>query len=123
MLICYLGFVIWCIFEIWILSLRFVPTFSQTKYIIVRTYKVSILLVIFQLCFFLPAVFAQPLNNKKQFTHQDTLRGTITPERAWWDVLQYNISVKPDYSQKTIEGETEIKFRALKQGRILQIDL
>ena len=32
------------------------------------------------------------------FTKQDTLRGSITPERAWWDLNFYhlNISVDPD---------------------------
>ena len=49
---------------------------------------------------FLFPVFAQ----QKTFTHADTLRGSITPERAWWDVLRYDITVKPDYESKTIEG-------------------
>ena len=26
------------------------------------------------------------LSEKSDFTHQDTLRGSITPERAWWDL-------------------------------------
>src|SRR5689334_166933 len=54
--------------------------------------------------------FAQPLNQKKVYTHQDTLRGTITPEREWWDVTKYNIGVKPNYNNKTIEGVTSIYF-------------
>ena len=29
---------------------------------------------------------------EKVFTHADTLRGSITPERAWWDVLRYDIN-------------------------------
>lgn len=66
---------------------------------------------------------AQPLNQKKGFTRQDTLRGTITPERAWWDVTRYNISVKPDYNNKTIEGFTNIYFKTLKAGSKMQIDL
>lgn len=66
---------------------------------------------------------AQPLNQKKSFTKQDTLRGTITPERAWWDVTRYNISVQPDYLQKTISGSTEILFKVLKSGNKMQIDL
>ncbi|HKB45279.1 MAG TPA: hypothetical protein VKC90_12850, partial [Chitinophagaceae bacterium] len=40
---------------------------------------------------------AQPLSKKTVFTHQDTLRGSITPERAWWDVLRYDLSITPDY--------------------------
>jgi len=79
------------------------------------------------LCFFLLLLFrycpAQPLHHKAVFTHQDTLRGTITPERAWWDVSWYSITVKPDYINKTIEGKTDIKFKVLKAGDLMQIDL
>src|SRR5689334_16996087 len=66
---------------------------------------------------------AQPLSNKKEFTHQDTLRGSVTPERAWWDVLKYDISVTPDYESKTIKGKVIIEFKAVKNGSILQLDL
>ncbi|MBV9962658.1 MAG: M1 family metallopeptidase [Parafilimonas sp.] len=50
---------------------------------------------------------------KKTFTHADTLRGSITPERAWWDVLRYDITVKPNYENKTIEGKNTISFSAI----------
>lgn len=66
---------------------------------------------------------AQPLYPKAVFTHQDTIRGTITPERAWWDVGWYGITVKPDYAKKTIEGKTDIMFRVLEDGDMMQIDL
>ena len=58
-----------------------------------------------------------------QYTHQDTLRGTIAPERVWWDVLRYDISVQPDYSNKTITGVSKIQFKVLKEGSLMQIDL
>jgi len=58
-----------------------------------------------------------------QFTHQDTLRGSITPERAWWDVTEYSIFVTPDYANKTISGTTQIFFKVLKEGSVMQIDL
>jgi aminopeptidase N len=66
---------------------------------------------------------AQPLSNKHHFTRQDTLRGTITPERAWWNVLQYSINVTPDYAAKTIKGNTTIQFKVLQPGSKMQIDL
>ena len=56
-------------------------------------------------------------------TRQDTLRGSITPERAWWDVLHYSIMVKPDYSTKTISGFVSLKVKATAAGQRLQIDL
>lgn len=69
--------------------------------------------------------FAQPLHQKKKFTHQDTLRGSIGPGRAWWDVLHYNISVTPDYNTKTITGKVQIDFKWLSPTayKFMQIDL
>jgi len=68
---------------------------------------------------------AQPLNQKGNFTRQDTLRGSITPERAWWDVVSYTIYVVPDYKNKTIRGSNQISFDINSDGknRKMQIDL
>lgn len=60
---------------------------------------------------------------KKTFTHADTLRGSITPERAWWDVLRYDITVKPDYETKTTEGVVTITLRAKNNAGRMQVDL
>ena len=35
---------------------------------------------------------------------QDSLRGSITAERAWWDVVMYDITVEPQFDNKTIDG-------------------
>lgn len=63
--------------------------------------------------------------NKPVFSHADTLRGKITAERAWWDVLRYDITVKPDYNNKTIAGLNTIKYitTAANGKTQLQIDL
>jgi Aminopeptidase N len=58
-----------------------------------------------------------------KFSRQDTLRGTITPERAWWDVLYYDIRVTPEFNTKTISGDIDIHFKVLGPGRTMQIDL
>ena len=58
---------------------------------------------------------AQPLNQKGKFTHQDTLRGSIGPEREWWDVLHYDIRVTPDYDARSITGETTIQYKIVKE--------
>lgn len=61
---------------------------------------------------------------EKTFTHADTLRGTITPERAWWDVLHYDIWVKPNYEEKTIQGSNVITFKTVSGGqKVMQVDL
>jgi aminopeptidase N len=67
---------------------------------------------------------AQP-QNEKRFTHQDTLRGTIGPEREWWDVLHYDLHVTPNYTDKSIIGKNIIEYRITKDkySVYMQIDL
>ena len=64
------------------------------------------------------------LGNKEEiFTHQDTLRGSITPERAWWDVKQYRLDIKVNPSDSTISGSNTICYTVLKSSNKMQIDL
>ncbi|MBL4593168.1 MAG: M1 family metallopeptidase [Flavobacteriales bacterium] len=60
---------------------------------------------------------------KEDFTHQDTLRGTITPERAWWDLTYYHLSVKVNIKKKTLSGSNLIKYKVLEPHQTLQIEL
>ncbi len=84
---------------------------------------VNILLTAVLICFF-QAGCSQPLHQKNVFSKQDTLRGSITPERAWWDVLHYNITVEPDFASKTIKGKNIISFQILEESDLpMQIDL
>jgi aminopeptidase N len=57
------------------------------------------------------------------FTRADTLRGSITPERAWWDVVFYDLHVTIDPSDSTIRGWNGITYRVLDKSRALQLDL
>ena len=68
---------------------------------------------------------AQGRAGKKTYSRTDTLRGSITPERAWWDVLRYDITIKPDYHNKTTEGINHITYRVLNEAHpeLMQIDL
>lgn len=45
-----------------------------------------------------------------QFTHADTLRGSIGFGRRGWDVLKYDITVKPDFETKSISGKNLISY-------------
>lgn len=71
----------------------------------------------------LPNINAQPLSKRGVLTHQDTLRGSLNPERTWWDVTRYDISVTPDYAAKTISGEIGIGFKVITNSGPMQIDL
>ena len=63
------------------------------------------------------------LEDKNTFTRQDTLRGTITPERVWWDVTYYHLDIKVDPDNKYISGKNLVQYKVLKPHNVLQIDL
>jgi aminopeptidase N len=65
---------------------------------------------------------AQLSEKQSTLTHADTLRGSNGQYRQNWDVLQYNITVKPNYTNKTIAGNCAIKFMD-NGATIMQIDL
>ena len=87
-------------------------------------FKEIIRLFSFLLCLLLAASCSgQPLQQKKEFNRQDSLRGSITPERAWWDVVCYTVAINTDYLEKSIEGKCIIDFRVVSPGKRMQIDL
>jgi aminopeptidase N len=57
-------------------------------------------------------------------THADTLRGSLTPERTWWDVQRYDITIKPDFLSKTTVGDDLITYKVVSGEQPgMQIDL
>jgi aminopeptidase N len=59
----------------------------------------------------------------QNFTRQDSLRGTITNERAWWDLSYYHLDIAVDIDKQTVNGSNTIKYKVLKPCKIIQIDL
>lgn len=57
------------------------------------------------------------------FTKDDTLRGSITDQRAWWDLTFYHLKVNIDPAKRSIAGSNEIRYTVLIPGNIMQIDL
>ena len=57
------------------------------------------------------------------FTRQDTLRGSITPERAWWDLNYYSLDLRIDPEKKSLSGTNTIRYRVLQPASRMQIDL
>lgn len=71
-----------------------------------------------------PFVSAQFFQESKDFTRQDTLRGSITIERSWWDLTYYHLAVEVDYEDSTISGSNLVQYRVdSATTNILQIDL
>ncbi|MFD2561388.1 M1 family metallopeptidase [Aquimarina rubra] len=81
----------------------------------------------FTICFVcgLSSIFSQTslFDQQQQFTRQDTLRGSITPERAWWDLSYYHLDISVDPDKKTIEGKNTIHYKVLENHNVLQVDL
>ena len=60
---------------------------------------------------------------ENNFTKQDTLRGSITPERIWWDLKYYHLDIQVFPETKSIKGKNLVKYTVLKSDSVLQIDL
>jgi len=63
------------------------------------------------------------MDEKNNFSRQDTLRGSITPERIWWDLTYYHLKVQVDPNKRYISGENTIKYTVLSANQTMQIDL
>ena len=63
------------------------------------------------------------LEEKNTPTRQDSLRGSITPEREWWDLTYYHLDIKVEPDNKFISGSNTIGYKVLKSNRTMQIDL
>ncbi|NNJ81130.1 MAG: M1 family peptidase, partial [Flavobacteriaceae bacterium] len=63
------------------------------------------------------------LGYSQTFTKRDSIFGSITPERAWWDLKHYdlNVSVFPD--DRKITGTNTITYTVIDEAKELQLDL
>jgi aminopeptidase N len=57
-----------------------------------------------------------------QFTRQDTLRGSVTPERGWWKLNFYHLDVEVFPVDSSLKGSVLIRYRVLKSPERLQTD-
>lgn len=75
------------------------------------------------LCCFLCLVGCIAQAQRYEFTRADTLRGSITPQRAWWDLTYYHLTVRVNPADSTLSGSTLIAYKTLKPNQTLQVDL
>ncbi|ARV16188.1 M1 family metallopeptidase [Polaribacter sp. SA4-12] len=85
-------------------------------------YRFSLLLFLTLICS-LSSCSQGLLGEKSNFTRQDTLRGSITPERIWWDLTYYHLEVNVNPDKKYISGKNTIKYKVLSANKTMQIDL
>lgn len=68
-------------------------------------------------------LFFHGFGQEPVFTKQDTLRGSITAERSWWDLKYYALFVDVNPQDSTISGSNKIVYKVLKENKVMQIDL
>ncbi len=59
----------------------------------------------------------------QKFTRQDSLRGSITKERSWWDLKKYHLNIKVNPADSTIVGSNTIDYQVVEKHNVMQIDL
>ena len=72
---------------------------------------------------FLALGFSTAGAQQDNFSKQDRLRGSITPERGWWDLQHYSLSVNVSPETKSIRGANIIRFKVVERSGRMQIDL
>ena len=79
------------------------------------------------LCLFLlnlHSIAQRPFSETSGFSKYDSLAGSITPERKWWDVVMYDLDIVPDLKSFSISGTNRILFRVVSlPATSMQIDL
>ena len=56
-------------------------------------------------------------------SRQDSLRGSITTEREWWDLTYYHLDIEVNPDKKYIQGSNTVGYKVLRSHQTMQIDL
>jgi aminopeptidase N len=65
----------------------------------------------------------QPADASRRFTHADSLRGGLRPERTGFDVRHYDLSLTVDPAKRSIAGQNTIRYTVAAPFRRMQLDL
>ena len=74
-------------------------------------------------CFLIFCLLITVIGNSQPFTTNDTLRGSDTPERAWWDIKKYTLTVEPTIESHELSGTNKILFQVVGTQTRMQLDL
>ena len=74
---------------------------------------------------FLTFIFFTSLFSSQEFTKKDTLKGSDTHFRNFWNVKKYDLSVEVNFEEKSVSGINKIAFEITKdiENPVFQIDL
>ncbi|QHV96057.1 M1 family metallopeptidase [Spirosoma endbachense] len=82
----------------------------------------AVLRLLFSL-FTLSGMAKEATVSPQPFSHADSLRGSLRPERTCYDVTFYDLSLSVDPTTKRITGTNTIRYKAVRSFRRMQIDL
>jgi aminopeptidase N len=71
----------------------------------------------------MPVAAMNAQGTRRTFTHADTLRGSNTPQRSWWDVTFYDLHVSVLPADSSIRGWNGITYLVKRPAHVMQIDL
>ncbi|MDG1873206.1 MAG: M1 family metallopeptidase [Mariniblastus sp.] len=80
---------------------------------------------VFHPCLDSASVSAQEgeVTSNPKYSRADRLRGSVTPERAWWDLKHYDLAIEVFPKTKSLKGSNTVSFTTLGPGKKMQIDL
>jgi aminopeptidase N len=63
------------------------------------------------------------IGNAQPFNLNDTLRGSNTPERSWWEVKKYTLTIEPNSATHELSGTNKLLFQVVGTPTKMQLDL
>ncbi len=70
-----------------------------------------------------PAPVPRVSNRQNGFTHADTLRGKLSPQRSCYDVTYYHLDVSVNMDARSIQGNNLMRFKVVAPFEVMQVDL
>lgn len=61
--------------------------------------------------------------SEQALKRQNILRGSVTPERSWWDLQHYDLSVAVDIGEQRFSGANIISYKAIAPAKRFQLEL
>ncbi len=75
------------------------------------------------LLFYLLVSAKEILAQDNPFSRHDSIRGSVTKERAWWDLSFYHLDIKVNPLDSSLMGSNTIRYKVLTPFQLMQIDL
>jgi hypothetical protein len=61
--------------------------------------------------------------SQSKYTHADSLKGKVTKEREWWNVLHYELRASFNEKDSSVSGFNKTTYKVLFPLQVMHIDL